>query len=88
MRTLDRRLRHFNIYYHDKNVTVENLEDVVEELDGPGKLLGYRALHKKIRQQCHLRVPRDLVHATMYDLDPAGFENRTPRYKAQTEYIH
>ena len=46
---------------------------MASELEGPGKLLGYRAMQKKIRQ---VDVPRDLVHAVMYDLDPEGLENR------------
>ena len=42
MRTLDRRLRHFEIYYHDRTVSVEQVQEAVcEELEGPGKLLGY-----------------------------------------------
>ncbi|XP_028408204.1 uncharacterized protein LOC114530783 [Dendronephthya gigantea] len=88
IRTLDRRLRHFDIYYQDKYVTVETLRNAVaEELDGPGKLLGYRALHK-IRQDCHLRVPRDLVHAAMYDIDPEGLDNRAPGFKKKKQKGH
>ena len=49
---------------------------MASELEGPGKLLGYRAMQKKIRQVHQLDVPRDLVHAVMYDLDPEGLENR------------
>ena len=64
LRTLDRRLRHFDIQYNDKNVSVEEVKDVVKrELEGPGKLLGYRAMHRKVRQVHDLNVPRDLVHA-------------------------
>ena len=89
LRTLDRRLRHFDIYYQDTNVTVEEVRNAVEdELRGPGKLLGYRALHKKIRQQCHLRVPRDVVHAAMYDIDPEGLENRAPQFKRKKQKGH
>jgi hypothetical protein len=89
LRSLDRRLRHFNIYYQDRNVTVAEVRHAVEnELEGPGKLLGYRALHKKIRQQCHLRVPRDVVHAAMYNVDPEGLENRAPRFKRKKQKGH
>ena len=77
MHSLDRRLRHFNIFYTDKDVTVDEVREAVgKELEGPGKLLGYRAMHKKIRQVHDLDVPRDLVHAVMYDLDPEGLEGR------------
>ena len=82
--TLDRRLRHFNINYIDENVSVDELRDAVaRQLHGPGKLLGYRAMHKKVWQEHGLNVPRDLVHAVMYELDPEGLESRAvgPRRK-------
>ena len=51
LRSVDRRLRHFGIYYTDHTVKVEDVQQAVaKELDGPGKLLGYRAMHKKVRQ--------------------------------------
>ena len=63
---LDRRLCHFNINYIDENVSVDEVRDAVAtELRGPGKLLSYRAMHKKVRQEHGLNVPRDLVHAVM-----------------------
>ena len=37
---------------------------------------GYRAMHQKIRQQHHLNVPRDVVYATMTELDQDGLEGR------------
>ena len=68
--TLDRRLRHFNINYIDENVSVDQVRDAVaRELRGPGKLLGYRAMHRKVRQEHGLKslnVPRDLVHAVKF----------------------
>ena len=48
LRILDRRLRHFGIYYTDRTVDVEHVHQAVaKELDGLGKLLGYRAMYKK-----------------------------------------
>ena len=48
LRTLDRRLRYFNIYRTDKNVWVEEVQRVVlEEISGAGRLLRYRAIHAK-----------------------------------------
>ena len=44
-RTLDRRMRFFNIYYTDRNVPVNQVRNAVKaEIDGPGQLLGYRAM--------------------------------------------
>ena len=89
MRSLDRRLRHFNIFYTDKDVTVDEVrESVGKELEDPGKLLGYRATHKKIRQVHDLDVPRDLVHAVMYDLDPEGLECRAVLAKKKNPKGH
>lgn len=82
IRTLDRRLRHFDIFYSDTTVSVEEVKDAVaKELDGPGKLLGYRAMQKKVRQKHDLLVPRDLIHAVMFDLDPEGLQGRAPGKK-------
>lgn len=77
LRSLDRRLRHFDIYYTDYNVEVDQVQQAVaKELEGPGKLLGYRAMHRKVRQVHQLNVPRKLVNEVMYDLDQDGLEAR------------
>lgn len=50
LRTLDRGLHHFQICQTDRNVTVDEVEAAVKkELEEPGKLLGYRVIHKKIQ---------------------------------------
>ena len=82
LRSLDRRLEYFNIRYTDCNVELGEIETAVrQEMDGPGKLLGYRALHKKLRQVHELNVPRDVVYAVMYSVDPVALEERAPRFK-------
>ncbi|XP_028517680.1 uncharacterized protein LOC110248095 [Exaiptasia diaphana] len=45
-------------------------------MEGPGKLLGYRALHKKIRDVHGLSVPRNLVYTVMQDVNHQGLQNR------------
>ena len=82
LRSLDRRLEYFNIRYIDRNVDLGEIETAVrQEMDGPGKLLGYRALHKKLRQVHELNVPRDVVYAVMYNVDPVALEERAPQFK-------
>ena len=50
LRSLDRRLSYFNIYRNDKSVSVENVKSAInKELQGPGRLLGYRTMHLKIK---------------------------------------
>ena len=72
----------FKIYPHDKNVTVDEVtETIKKECEGPGHLLGYRAIYHKIRQVHSLNVTRDQVYAAMINLHPEGLENRKPILK-------
>ena len=76
-RTLSRRLQYFEIKFTDYDVDVEEVERVVrQEMEGPGRLLGYRALHKKVREIHELKVPRNLVYDVMYEVNPQGLEER------------
>ena len=77
IRSLDRRLRYFEIYYNSNSVEIHDVTQAVEnELKDPGQFLGYRAMHKKIRQEYGLNVTRDKVYDVMYELDPEGLEAR------------
>ena len=69
--TLSRRLAFFGIQYIKYDTDIEEVETAVrEEIEGPGQLLGYRAMHKKLREQHNLAVPRDLVHDVMGLVNP------------------
>ena len=75
IRSLDRRLCHFEIYYNSNSVGIDDVTQAVEnELKGSGQLLGYRAMHKKFRQEYGLNVTRDRVYDVMYELDPERLE--------------
>jgi hypothetical protein len=59
------------------DIEVEDVENAVrEEMEGPGQLLGYRAMQRKIREQHQLPVPRNLVYDVMTMVDPEGLERR------------
>lgn len=89
LRTLDRCLRYFEIGFTNRRATVDQEEAAVKhEMEGPGKLLGYRAMYKKLRQVHDLCVPRDLVHAVMYNVDPAALGERTPQFKQKKQKGH
>ena len=52
--SLDRRMHYFNIKYIDETTKLNAFTDAVRaDLDGKGKLLGYRALTQKLRMQYH-----------------------------------
>ena len=40
-----------------------------KEWNGPDALVGYRVMAHELRQKYHLKVPRDMVHAIMYEID-------------------
>ena len=77
LRSLGRRLQFFGIKYTDYEVDLAEVKSAVKkELQGPGKLLGYRAMQQKVRELHGLNVPRDLVYAVMGEADPQGLEAR------------
>ena len=48
LRSLDRRLRYFNIFYVEHKASVDKVRHAVqEELDGPGRRLGTEQCDKK-----------------------------------------
>ena len=86
LRSLDRRLSYFNIHHNDRSVSVEDVKPAInKELMGPGRLLGYHAMHLKIKNVHGLNVPRDLVYAAMTDLDSDGLKMRQPGNKKPKE---
>ena len=71
------RMRHFDIKYINYETTVDEVVAAFNtENDGPGQLLGYRAMHKKLREQHGLAVPRGLVYDVMTMECPEGWERR------------
>ena len=67
--SLDRRLSYFNIH-RNKSVSVEDVKSAInKELMRPCRLLGYRAMHLKIKNINGPNAPLDLVTT---DLDSDG----------------
>lgn len=49
--SLKRRLTFFGISYVRYDIDIEEVESAVrEEMEGPGQLLGYRAMQRKVRE--------------------------------------
>ena len=82
--SLDRDLPEFDISYIDRTATVNEVENAVfYGMEGTGKLLGCRVIHKKLRQVHELLVPRDLVYAVMYNVDPIALDERAPKFNGK-----
>ena len=70
-------MAHFGVKYVDYGTDLKVVEKAVkEETSGPGQLLGYRSMHKKLREHHHLAIPRGLVYDIMTQIDPEGLESR------------
>uniref|UniRef100_A0A7M5VGW6 Uncharacterized protein n=1 Tax=Clytia hemisphaerica TaxID=252671 RepID=A0A7M5VGW6_9CNID len=79
----------FDIYYHDFSQNVEEVENIIrEELTGPGRLLGYRAMHLKLRQKYDVKIPRDHVYEIMHKINPELLEERRPCFKKKRKKTH
>ena len=75
--TLSRRLQHFGIRFINYDTTLSEVRGAfATQINGPGQLLGYRAMHKQIREHHGLAVPRGLVYDVMSLDDPEGLEKR------------
>ena len=73
--TLDRSMRYFDMKYINCETTVDEVVAAFNtENDGPGLLLGYRAMHKSIREHHVPAVPRGLVYDVI--TMPEGLERR------------
>ena len=66
--TFDIRMRYIDIKYINYETTVDEVVAASNtENDGPGQLLGYRALHKKLREQHGLVVLHVFFSPTQRD---------------------
>ena len=54
---------------------------VAQELNGPGRCLGYRALNQKLRNEHNVKVPQHLVYSMLTEMDPEGLEGRAVNKK-------
>ena len=89
LRTLDRGLRTFHLFYNDFAIHVEKVQSTIrKELQGPGKLLGYRAMHLKLRQKYGIKVPRDHIYELMHEINPQLPRDRQPCFKKKKKKTH
>ena len=74
-------IQYFGIQFTDHDVEVNEVDNAVKkEISGPGKPLGYRAMHKKIQEIQGLQVPRELVYTVTTKVVLNGLEEtKQPR---------
>ena len=87
MRQLKRILRERGLTRRSRLSPVNEIVDVIEsELQGSGRLLGYRLMHKRIGLSHSLVVDRETVRAVMKALDPEGVERRSQHRLVRRNY--
>ena len=73
---MSRRMAYFKVKYVDYETDIKVVEMAIkEEISGPGQLLGYRSLHRTLREHHQLAVTRGLVYDVMTEVDPEGLES-------------
>ena len=45
---------------------------ILEELDGSGRMLGYRAMWRRLQSKHGLQIPRSVVQIILREVDPEG----------------
>ena len=88
------RLRHLKRILHERGLTrrkqqnpVNEIVDAIEnELQGSGRLIGYRLMHQKLGLSYGLVVDRETVRVVMKALDPEGMERRSQHCLVQRKY--
>ena len=88
LRTLKRIMKRSNLFRR-KNFTdiVDVALFLVDELENSGKLLGYKLMHLKCRQE-GLVVTQDTVRMLLHVLDPAGIALRRRHRLQRREYLN
>ena len=61
---------------------------ILQELDGPGCLLGYWALWRKLQLKYSIRTPRSTVQTLLRELDPEGSRLRQIHRLKRREYLN
>ena len=80
VRTLKRRLRSLGLRRKGQLVDEQHLRNVIsEEIQGAGKLSGYRSVWHALRLRHGIHVSRHVVAKMMKEIDPDGVETRKAR---------
>ena len=61
---------------------------ILQELDGPGRLLGCQALWRKLQLKYSIRTPRSTVQSLLRELDPEGSRLHQIHRLKRREYLN
>ena len=88
-KTLCYRLKQFELSrrHAPEEIDKERVAHLIrQELNGDGRLLGYRAMWRLIRRKYHVKVPRKVVQRLLREIDPEGSNERRSHRLKRREY--
>ena len=87
--THGRHLHHYGIHHINYDTPLVKVSAAVKKyLEGPGKILRYRAMNQKLRTEHNILVLHHLNHNMMAELDPEGLKARNLQRKGKKAKGH
>jgi hypothetical protein len=88
LRTLKRKLSDMGLKRKGSNLEESEIELLIRrEVEGAGRLAGYRNIWHALRLRHHVHVPRSLVARLMKKIDPDGVQDRRARRLTRRNYV-
>jgi len=88
VRTLKRKLSDLRLRRKGNNFEESEIELLIRrEVEGPGRLAGYRNIWHALRLRHHVHVPRSLVARVMKKIDPDSVQERRARRFTRRNYL-
>ena len=83
------RLKSYGLCRRGCNVDDNQIRQyIIEELDGPVKLSGYRAMWRRLKVKHGLNIPRYIVARLLKEIDPEGSLHRQAHRLRRRQYLN
>ena len=87
LRTLKRKLQDLGLSRRGAKMNEQTLRSLIEEeIQGAGRLAGYRSIWHALRLRHKMHVPRQVVARLLKEIDPDGVEDRRSRRITRRKY--
>jgi uncharacterized membrane protein len=88
VRTLKRKLQKYNLKKKNVNTDEQELRTIIQqEIEGAGRLAGYRKIWHVLRIKHHIHAPRKVVADIVHDLDPEASRARKGNRLKRRKYM-
>ncbi len=88
LRTLKRKLSKLGLSRRGQNIDEDAITTLIrQEIQGAGRLAGYRSIWHALRLRHGVHVPRNLVARILKEIDPEGVQLRKSRRLTRRRYM-